>query len=168
MKKIVIVNSSPRVGGNCGILCDEFGRVACMTEGNEVTRVDLRDEDFDYYREEEPQDGFAALAEKLMESDVIVLATPVYFYNMSGQLKVFMDRLLPYFSRIQDKDFYFILTAATPRSTMDPAVESMKGFTDSLPGAQVKDVIFGHNLAKKGDVLTHPAIREVLEIAANL
>ena len=39
------------------------------------------------------------LAEKVLNCDVLVLATPVYFYSMSGQLKVFIDRLNPIYQK---------------------------------------------------------------------
>lgn len=168
MKKIVIINSSPRKNGNCDLLCTEFGRAAVMNGENEVVRIDLMEKDYDYYGEELPEDDMASVAHALMDSNVIVLATPLYFYNMSGQLKVFMDRLLPYFLDIQDKDFYFFLTAATPKAAMESAVDSLYGFTDSLPGANVKGVVYGYSVSGKGDILSHPAMREVLKIASEL
>ncbi|MDO4426227.1 MAG: flavodoxin family protein, partial [Planctomycetia bacterium] len=43
-------------------------------------------------------DGMNELAEKVRQADVLVLATPVYFYTMSGQMKVFIDRLVPVYT----------------------------------------------------------------------
>lgn len=167
MKKIVIVNSSPRVQGNCDILCTEFGRGA-LSQGNEVVRIDLKDKNIDYYREQNEEDDADAIAQELMDSNVVVLATPVYFYNMSGLMKTMIDRLMPYFSQMTSKDFYFILTAAINRKEMEATVDSLCGFTDSLPDSNLVHVIYGSNVSQKGDILNHPAFQEAFEIASKI
>lgn len=58
------------------------------------------------------KDDMVELNDKMVEADVIVLATPVYFYSMAGQLKVFIDRCVPRYTEMANKEFYFILTAA--------------------------------------------------------
>lgn len=45
------------------------------------------------YNSNKPNDDFLSVAEKMAKSDVIVFATPVYWYAMSGILKTFFDRL---------------------------------------------------------------------------
>lgn len=168
MKKIVIINSSPRVHGNCDILCSEFGRGAVMNEGNEVVRIDLKDADIEYYREEQREDDLDSIARQMMAANVIVLATPVYFYTMSGQLKTLIDRMMPYFSEMSSKDFYFILTAAINRKEMEPTVEAMQGFIDSIPDSRLVHVIYGNNVNQKGEIIGHPAYREAFEIASHI
>lgn len=168
MKKIVIVNSSPRRDGNCDILCAQFSKGAATTPENEITLIDLKDQQFDFLREEQAQDDADVAAQALIDSNVIVLATPVYFYNMSGMLKTFIDRMTPYFSQISGKDFYFILTAAINRSEMESTVESLYGFTDSLPESNVVGTIYGFNVSRKGDILAHPAYQEAFEIASQI
>ena len=59
-------------------------------------------------------DDMREILEKMVNADVIVMATPVYFFTMSGQMKMLIDRTTPRFSEIKDKEFYFIFTAATP------------------------------------------------------
>lgn len=167
MKKVVIVNSSPRSNGNCDILCSEFGRGA-LAGGNQVVRIDLKDKNIDFYRENNLQDDADEIANVLMDSNVIVLATPVYFYNMSGLMKTLIDRMGPYFSSMSSKDFYFILTAAINRSEMESTVESLSGFTDCLPDSNVIHVIYGSNVSRKGDIYNHPAFGEAFEIASRI
>lgn len=169
MKKVLIVNSSPREQGNCEILCDEFGRGVVMHDGNEVTRINLKNSKYDFLREEnQAQDDVDNIVHQMMDANVIVLATPVYFYNMSGQLKVLIDRMMPYFSQIRDKDFYFILTAAIGKKAMEAAVDALCGFTDSLPGANVKEVIYGYGVSEKGDIYKHPAMRDAYNAALGI
>lgn len=168
MKKIVIVNSSPTRGGNCDLLCMQFSKGAATTPENEITLIDLKDQQFDFLREDQAEDDADKAAQALIDSNVIVLATPIYFYNMSGMLKAFMDRMTPYFSQISGKDFYFILTAAINRSEMESTVESLYGFTDSLPDSKVVRTIYGFNVSRKGDILAHPAYQEVFDVASQI
>lgn len=163
MKKIVIVNGSPRLEGNCGYLCSQFAHAALQNGQNEVTRINLAEKNYRYYSDPLPEDDFDSTANLLEDADIIVLATPLFFYSMSGQLKVFIDRLLPYFSRLKNKEFYFILTAATPKKTMVSAIDSLTAFTDSLPDAKVMGVFCADNLKGHGDLRNHPVSDEIIQ-----
>ncbi len=166
MKKIVIINSSPRTDGNCDLLCAQFYKGASQNPDNQIVRINLKDKDFDFFREEQDADDADLAAKELLDSNVIVLATPVYFYNMSGMMKTFIDRMTPYFGQLGGKDFYFILTAAINRSEMEQTVDSLYGFTDSVPDSNVVGVVYGSNVSRKGDILNHPAYQEVFELAS--
>lgn len=168
MKKIVIVNSSPRNEGNCDLLCAQFYKGASQNPENEIVRINLKDKNFDFLREEQMEDDADAAARELMNSNVIVLATPVYFYTMSGMMKTFIDRMTPYFGQLSGKDFYFILTAAVNRSEMEQTVDALSGFTDSIPESNVVRVVYGSNVSQKGDILGHPAYQEVFDIASRI
>ena len=49
----------------------------------------------------------------VIDSDIVVWATPIYYYEMSGQMKVLIDRLNPMFSKnYKFRDVYFLATAA--------------------------------------------------------
>lgn len=168
MKKIVIINSSPRADGNCDILCTQFSNGASANPENEVVRINLKDKNIDFFREEQIEDDADLAAKEMLDSNVIVLATPVYFYNMSGLMKTFIDRMTPYFSQLGGKDFYFILTAAVNRSEMEQTAESLYGFTDSIPESNVVRVVYGSNVSRKGDILDHPAYQEVFDIASRI
>ena len=61
------------------------------------------------------KDDMAAILDKMVAADVLVLATPVYFYSMDGQLKTLIDRTLPRHTDLRDKEVYFIATAAAGR-----------------------------------------------------
>jgi len=52
------------------------------------------------------------IGDKMIAADVIVMATPVYFYTMNGQMKTLIDRTCSRYTEIKDKEFYFIMTAA--------------------------------------------------------
>lgn len=87
-KKVLILSSSPRRRGNSDTLCDEFMRGA-IEGGNEVEKVFLRDKNIhpclgcsvcSYEKKPCPQkDDAAEVIQKMLEADVIVMGTPVYF-----------------------------------------------------------------------------------------
>ena len=119
-KKVLIVSSSPRKHGNSDLLCDEFARGA-KDAGNEVEKVFLADKSINYCRgcgicnsthKCVQKDDMAELNDKMVKADVIALASPVYFYTVDAQLKAFIDRCVPRYTEMSDKDFYYILTAA--------------------------------------------------------
>ena len=121
MKKILILSSSPRRGGNSDTLCDEFLRGATEA-GNEAEKIFLRDKNINYctgcsvcsmYGKPCPQkDDMSEIIEKMLVADVIVMATPVYFYTMSAQMKTLIDRCCARYTEIKNKEFFFIITAA--------------------------------------------------------
>ena len=100
-KNILILSSSPRRGGNSDTLCDEFMRGA-IESGNQVEKIFLRDKNIhpctgcsvcSRYKKPCPQkDDAAEVIEKMLAADVIVMGTPVYFYAMSAQMKMMIDR----------------------------------------------------------------------------
>lgn len=119
-KKVLVISGSPRKGGNSDILCDEFVRGA-VDSGNVAAKVRLQELNI------APclacyacrgtgkcahDDDMAELLEKMVQAEVLVLATPVYFYSLCGQMKTMIDRTLPRYTEIRDKDVYFIVTAA--------------------------------------------------------
>lgn len=112
----------------------------------------------------------ADLLDKMVKADVIVLATPVYFYSMDGQLKTFIDRTVPRYTEISNKDFYYIMTAAdTQKSSLNRTIEALRGFTeDCLPGANEADIIYGTGAWKIGEIKNTPAYNEAYKMGKSV
>ena len=171
MKKVLIISSSPRRGGNSDLLCDQFIKGA-LDAGHRAEKIFLADKSVHYCtgcgacvnapRPCVQKDDVAEILEKMVAADVIVLATPVYFYTMCAQLKTLIDRTCPRYTVISDKEFCFILTAAdTNVAAMARTMESLRGFTeDCLNGAREKGIIYAAGAMDKGDVKALPAYRE--------
>ena len=114
-KKVLILSSSPRRGGNSDTLCDEFMRGA-IESGNEAEKVFLRDKTIHYctgcstcslHGKPCPQkDDAAEIIEKMVATNVIVMATPVYFYTMSAQMKTLIDRCCGLYTKMKNKEFF--------------------------------------------------------------
>lgn len=173
-KKVFVISASPRKGGNSDTLCDEFIRGAQKT-GNEVEKVFLRDKKIGYCtgcgvcngtHKCVQQDDMAEILDRMVRADVIVLATPVYFYTMNAQMKTLIDRTVPRYTEIADKDFYFIVTAAdTDQSMLERTVEGFRGFTeDCLPNPHEKGVIYGAGAWQIGEIKNSPAMRQAYEM----
>ena len=107
--------------------------------------------------------------EKMIAADVIVMATPVYFYTMNGQMKTLIDRTCARYTEINDKEFYFIMTAADGnKKSMERTLEEFRGFTYCLEGAKEKGVVYGTGVWEKGDVKGSPLMTETYNIGALL
>ncbi len=103
--------------------------------------------------------------EKMIAADVIVMATPVYFYTMCGQMKTLIDRTCACYTEINNKEFYFIVTAADGnKKAMERTIEEFRGFTFCLDGAKEKGIIYGTGAWKKGDIKGSQAMKQTYEM----
>lgn len=102
MSRIVILVGSVRRGGNTELLAKAFADGA--KENNEVEIVSVADYIINpcvgcntcFAREDHScfqKDGMTEIYEKLRQADTLVVASPVYFYGVSAQLKALIDRL---------------------------------------------------------------------------
>ncbi len=106
----------------------------------------------------------------MIAADVIVLATPVYFYSMNGQMKTLIDRSVPRYQEISRKDFYFIVAAADGSTgNMRRTIEGFRGFTeDCLDDAREKGIVYGVGAWQKGEVKNTPAWQQAYELGKNI
>lgn len=169
-KKVLILSSSPRRRGNSDRLCDRF-MAGALEAGHEVEKVFLKDRKIGYclgcgacYNGAQPcpqQDDAAEVVGKMVEADVIVMATPVYFYTLCAQMKTLIDRACARYLEMTGKEFYFILTAAEDSiPMMERTVECFRGFLDCLDDPEEKGVVYGVGAWKAGDIEGQPAMDE--------
>ncbi len=178
MKNVLIISSSFRKGGNSDLLCDQFQKGA-EEAGHKVEKIRLADKQIKFClgcgvcndtHKCVQKDDMPELLAKMITADVIVLATPVYFYAMSGLLKTFIDRCVPRYTEISNKEFYFILSAAdTNKQIMQKVCDSLRGFTeDCLDNAQEKGIIYGLGAWQKGEIISTPAYQEAYKAGKNI
>lgn len=105
-KKVLIISTSPRKNGNSAKLAEEF-RKGAAEAGNEVDFISLHDKTISFCKgcfaclETHRcviHDDADIIREKMQYSNVIVFATPIYYYEMSGQMKTMLDRGNPLYS----------------------------------------------------------------------
>lgn len=175
MKKIVIISSSPRRGGNSDLLCDQFMRGA-VEAGNQVRKIFLRDRKINFCtgcgscadgtKPCVQHDDAAEILAEMVAADVIVLATPVYFYSMSAQLKTLIDRSCPRYRELSNKEFYFIVTAWDPdRTHLTRTIEALRGFTEGcLENPREMAIIYGVDAGAAGEIKSRPAYLEAYQL----
>ena len=98
--KIVVLQGSPNVNGSTAILVEEFARGA-RDAGHEVVRIDVDRADVapctgcvrcGYEGPCVQHDGMDGIRSEILSADMVVFATPLYYYGMSAQLKTVIDR----------------------------------------------------------------------------
>lgn len=177
-KKVLVLSASPRKGGNSDLLCDAFMRGVEETGGS-AEKIFLRDHEIRYCtgcgvcnttHRCVQKDDMEEILRKMIEADVIVMATPVYFYSMDAQMKTLIDRTVPRYTEISNKDFYFIVTAAdTDVGMMRRTIEGFRGFTeDCLHGAQEKGIIYGTGAWQIGEIKNSPAMQQAYEMGKHV
>ena len=177
-KKVLILSASFRKHGNSDTLCDEFMRGA-QEAGHDVEKIYVNDKNINYCRGCGvcntthicvQKDDMAEILDKMVKADVIVMATPVYFYSMNGQMKTLIDRTVPRYTEISHKDFYFIVAAAdNSHANMEKTLEGFRGFTeDCLDGAREKGIIYGTGAWNVGDIKGLPVMKEAYLAGKNI
>jgi multimeric flavodoxin WrbA len=177
-KKLLVLSASPRKGGNSDLLCDQF-MLGAKEAGNQAEKIFLRDKRINHCfacgacqgngGRCVQQDDMAEVLDKMIRADVIVMATPVYFYNMNGQMKTLIDRTYARYTEISDKEMYFIMTAAVSRKDLlERTLEGFRGFTSCLSGARELGVIYGTGAWNIGDIKGSSAMTHAYEMGKNV
>lgn len=170
--RVLAIGASPRAGGNSDMLCDQFLKGA-QEAGHETEKVNLANQKLAPCRacygcgksgKCVIDDDMAAIQQKLIDADVIALATPVYFYCMDAQLKMMIDRCLPRYREMRNKRFVLIVTAADPgHDAMEGTLMGLRGFLECLPDSREEKVIYGTGAWEKGEILHLPAMETAYE-----
>ena len=172
-KKVLILSGSPRKDGNSDILCNEFMRGA-IESGNEVEKIRVAEKKIGFctgcYACRNTgvcaiKDDMAEVMQKLIDADVIVLASPVYFYSIDAQLKALIDRTVCRWTEVKDKEFYYIMTAADSGiESMETTLACFRGYADCVEGAKEMGVIYGIGVYEKGEIKDKKAMLEAYEM----
>ncbi len=173
-KKILVLSASPRKGGNSDLLCDQF-MLGAKEADNRTEKIFLRNKEINYCLACDickgnggicdQEDDMAEILDKMIEADVIVMATPVYFYTMNAQMKTLIDRTYSRYTEIINKGMYFIMTAAVPRKeALERTVEGLRGFTFVLNGVKERGIIYGTGAWNIGDIRGSKAMNEAYEM----
>ena len=177
-KRVLILSGSPRKGGNSDILCDEFMRGA-QESGNEVEKIRITEKKIApcsacYYCHNHSgectrRDDMAGILQKMIDADVIILASPIYFYSISAQLKAVIDSTVARWLEVKNKEFYYIVTMADDAHTSaDTAISCFRGYADCVEGAVEKGVIIGSGVYELGEVKNIPAMQHAYQMGKSV
>ena len=176
-KKVLILSGSPRKDGNSDMLCNEFMRGAAES-GNEVEKIRVAEKKIGFctgcYACRNTgvcaiKDDMDEVMQKLIDADVIVLASPVYFYSIDAQLKALIDRTVCRWTEVKDKEFYYIMTAADSGiESMETTLACFRGYADCVEGAKEMGVIYGTGVYEKGEIKDKKAMLEAYEMGKRI
>ena len=153
MKKVLIISTSIRAGSNSEILAKEVEKGA-KEKGHTVDFVSLKNKEIKFCKgcftchkkgKCVIKDEANKITEKIKNSDVIVWATPVYYYEMSGQMKTLIDRANSLFaSDYKFKEVYVISTAAeNSKQAKESVLYGVQGWIDCFEGVKLCGNVFG-------------------------
>lgn len=177
-KKVLIISASPRRNSNSDTLSNQF-MLGAQEAGHDVEKVFLRDKNIKYctgcyvcektngvcaYKDDMPE-----LLQKIIDADVLVFSTPMYFYCMNAQLKTVIDRTVARYTEIKDKDAYLIATAGEDgMHAMEGTITSFRGFLDCLENVTERGLILGHKVHEIGEVRQTPYMQQAYDAGLNV
>jgi multimeric flavodoxin WrbA len=187
--KVLGILGSPRKGGNTDLLLEQFLKGA-EKEGAEVERINLVDYNITPCKECHGCDNtgqcvilddMQKIYPKITEADIVVLASPIFFYGISGWAKAFVDRSQPFWARkylLKDpcfnkdgkkrKGFLISVGATKGEKLFDGAILTTKYFFDVINAKYIGELIF-RGVEQKGDILKHPdALLQAFEAGRRL
>ncbi len=163
MKNILIISTSLRSGSNSEILANKFAEGAKIKNNVEV--ISLKNKTINYCigclacQKKHYcvlKDDANEIVEKMYNADVIVFATPIYYYEMSGQMKTLLDRANPLYARGHKfKDIYLIATCADgDKQALTRAINGLGGWIECFDGVELKGIVYGVGANEQHDVVS--------------
>ena len=152
MKKVIVISTSLRRGSNSDMLADQFIEGA-KAAGNEVEKISLDGKNIQFCKgcfgcqklgRCVINDDVNDIMEKVLKADVICWATPIYYYEMSGQMKTLIDRLNGMYEQdYQFRDVYLLTTAAENEAETPKRAEAgLTGWLDCYPKSRLAGTLF--------------------------
>ena len=178
MKKVLILEGSPRRNGNSAILSEEFARGA-QEAGCSAEKIYIAGKKIAgclgcnaCYRNGGSciqKDDMTEIREKMLSADVIVLASPIYFYSMTAQMKAVIDRTYAFYQQLEGKTFYFLITCAvTDASYTETMLAALRGFTCCVPNAKEGGVALGIGAMEAGEIRQSAAMEKAYQLGRDI
>ena len=177
-KKVLIISSSPRQGGNSETLAASFARGA-QEAGHLVETVYLREKQIGFCNgcfaclklgRCVINDDAVDIVARMHDADVLVFATPVYYYCVSGQLKTILDRANPLFGT--DYAFtkvYLLATAAEDGpETVAGSEKAVQGWVDCFDRCKLVETVFVGGVTDVGEIAGHPALEKAHQMGKEI
>ncbi len=173
--KILGVFGSPRQGGNSELLLNELLR-GCRSGNAEVEEIHLRElkitpclEIYACRKDGKCpiRDDMQKIYPRLVETDALVLASPIFFYSVSAQSKAFIDRCQAFWAKKYllkqpvapggktRRGVFLAVGGSKGEKIFDGSLMTMKYFFDSLDMVFYKSLLY-RGVDAKGEILDHP------------
>ena len=178
MSRVVILVGSVRKGGNTDLLARSFADGA--GKNNDVETVSVADVQVApcrgcnacYASEGNvcvQKDDMDAIYSKLAEADVLVIASPVYFYGISAQLKAVIDRLhAPVRNTFRVRRLGLLLVGAAELPEMFDSIVRQYELVLRFFDLESIGTVFARGVRDVGDIRGSPVLKEAYELGASL
>lgn len=178
MKKVTILSTSLRANSNSEMLALRFSEGA-KDAHNDVKFITLKNKKISFcqgclacqkLKHCVIDDDMKEIINEVISSDVLVFATPIYYYEMSGQMKTLIDRLNPIYTQdYQFKDIYLLVTAAdTSKDAYKRALKGLEGFSECFLNTNIKKVIFQGGVTDAKEIANKKSLDEAYELGKNI
>lgn len=173
-KRVLVISTSLRRDSNSDLLAQQFAQGARQA-GHEVEVISLACKDIRFCkgclacqttgRCVIHDDADAIVQEKMLYADVLVFATPIYYYEMSGQMKTLLDRANPLYSADYAFREVWLLACAAEEGdeVWKRAAEGLGGWVECFLKAKLAGVVFGGGAIAPGEVRGSEAMQRALD-----
>ena len=179
MKKILILNGSPRINGNTHALISEFANGA-KSSGHEVKIFDLDKMNIHGCKgclkggkdKESPctqKDDMLKIYPFYKEADIIVFASPMYYWSFSAQLKMSIDRLFavteidPNYKTPYKECIMLMAAEGDDKNNFEPVIQYYKSLIKFL-GWKDLGYLFAGGVFNIGDIKGKQELKEAFEM----
>ncbi len=177
-KKVVVISTSLRANSNSASLAEQFAKGA-KDAGHEATLISLKGKNIGFCMgclacqktgSCVLRDDAIQITEKVLNADVIAWATPIYYYEMSGQMKTLIDRMNSMFPKdYKFRDIYFLASAAENEGyAPERAISGLQGWIDCYEQAELKGTVFCGGVDAPGEIAGNAKLNEAYEMGRNV
>ena len=163
MSKLLIITTSLRAKSNSDVLAERL-LAGAKDAGHDVEMISLKGKTIKFCigclacqktQRCVLKDDAVAIAEKVKNADTLVFVTPIYYYEMSGQMKTLLDRMNPlYPSDYKFRKVYLLSVAAEDEEeTPEKAISGMQGWVDCFEKAELVGSLFCGGLNNAGEAI---------------
>lgn len=178
MKNVLVISTSLRANSNSDALADAFLRGAADA-GHHAEKISLRGRNIQFCRGCMAcqklgrcviSDDAAEISQKMHDADVIAFATPIYYYEMSGQMKTLLDRAnWLYSSDYHFTDIYLLTAAAENEPSVPSRAEGgLTGWIDCFERTRLAGSVFAGGVEGPGETTGHPALAQAYNMGKQI
>ena len=177
MKKVVVISTSLRPGSNSHAMAEQFAAGA-EAAGHTVELISLRGKEIKFcigclscqktgacvFKDDVP-----AIMDSVLNADVVCRATPIYYYEMSGQMKTLIDRMNAMYPKdYRFRDIYLLTTAAEDEAFVPKGAEDgLQGWIDGYGKSTLKGHLFCGGVNGPRDITGNDKLQEAFELGKN-
>ncbi len=178
MKKVIVISTSLRPGSNSDMLADKFMEGA-IAAGHDVEKVSLNGKNIQFCKgclacqklgRCVINDDVNDIMARVLKADVVVWATPIYYYEMSGQMKTLIDRMnAMYPLDYRFRDIYLLTSAAEDEEHVPARAEAgLTGWIDCYPKCRLAGHLFCGGVNAARDIVDNPKLQAAYELGHSI